>query len=261
MRRLLPGFLALVTLVCLYRLLRFVEAYEPGAAEAAFYREAGLGAISVRLGRSRVAVRSGPQLLWTLACDRVDLRRRPGGDVTDVDRIEFWGLHRGVVYRSGRPEATFSARSAAYDRFAGQLTVQGDILVQVPPNDQIRASDLVWTQSADVAQFPAGADARFGHDRIRAPVLFFYPRGRRVECPRGAEAVVAGYPVQASALFWDLAKGVVDMPGQVWGRRGSYDYWANGVRLKIRPAFVLQANAGRLLLRIEGGAQGLRQSP
>ncbi|MGC8667372.1 MAG: hypothetical protein ACP5VE_04545 [Chthonomonadales bacterium] len=261
MRRLLPSLIALAALAALVRLLRFVQAYEPGAEENGFYREAGLGAIAIRLGRSRVAARSGGMLQWTVVCDRVDLQRRPGGDVTEVDRAEFAGLHEGTVYRGNRPEATFSARSATYDRLAQQWVVRGDISVQIPPHDHIRASSLVWFQADDTVQFPSGAEAQFGADRIKAPVLFFSPRARRVECPQGAEGVVGGYPVRTSALFWDLAKGLVEMPGQVWGSRPGYDYSAQGVRLQLKPTPTFRANKGRLLFRIEGGAQSLYQSP
>jgi hypothetical protein len=253
MRRLLPILIALATLVALYRLLRIVQSYEPGAEEGNSYREAGLGAIAVRLGRSRIAVRSGGELLWSAVCDRVDLRRRPGGDITDVDAADFAGLHEGVLYRANRPEAMFSARAGTYDRFARQLRVEGDIQVRIPPNDHIRAEGLIWSQADDTVQFPRGADALFGTDHIVAPILFFSPRARRVDCPQGAQGTVGGYPVQSSALFWDLGKGTVDMPGRVWGNRGAYDYSAEGVHLELKPKVVFRANKGRLLFRIEGG--------
>src|SRR5437588_831000 len=110
MRRGIPLLAAILAIWILYRVFQIVRAYEPGVSRPAGYREAGLGDISIQLGKSEVISRLDGRRQWSLHVDRIDLHHASSGsDPDQFNNAVFSNIREGVFYRSGKPEATFSA--------------------------------------------------------------------------------------------------------------------------------------------------------
>jgi len=80
------------------------------------YKEAGLGDVSIQLGKSEIISRLDGKRQWSLKVDKIDLHHQ--GFALDPDQFtsaSFDNIHEGVFYRDGKPEATFSARTASFD--------------------------------------------------------------------------------------------------------------------------------------------------
>jgi len=254
MPRWLPPLLALLALAGLAWLLRVVQRFDPGRPLDSAYQTAGLGEVSLRLAGASIISRSQGRRLWHIRADRIDLLRVPGAGPEEFRAAEFHVIRAGTLYRDGRAEATFSAKSAVFDQHARQFAVRGRIRVGTPRGDRLESEELIWSEQDDFVRFPAGTRGIFRRNRLAAPSLVFSPRRRMVQCPQGAEGVFAGYPVRATQLYWDLEKEIVDCPGPVSGERRGIAFSASRATLDLRRR-LLKANKGTLIVRIRGDTE------
>ena len=260
MRRAIPILIATTVLLSLVRLFRVAQQYDPSAGQGPGYEEGGLGDVSVQFGRSEIISRSAGVRRWRLIADRIDLHRYPSGGLETVRSADFKGIHDGVLYREGRPEAYFSAQTAAFDHQQQRFDIKNGIHVKTVKGDQLESQECIWSDRDDFVRFPSGAHGKFGKNIVSAPFLLYAPKKRTVQCPQGADAVLEGYPVHATVLFWDLAAERVDFPGPINGERKGIKFTAARANLDMK-RHVLHANDGTADLRIRGDGSGLEGIP
>jgi len=219
MKRALPVLLTLAAIAVLAATLVRVQRYDPG--RAGLMKDAsGLGDVSIRFERSRLISRCAGIPEWALTAERVDFRHAPGGPIESYRAVEFNGISQGELYRQGRVEAAFAARSAVFDRSPQHLDVSGRIRVRTPDGDTLTSEALTWSVQDEFARFPAGAQGKVQGHAIAAPVLLFAPQKRLIQCPSGASVLLPGGPLTTDALFWDIARRTVRCPGTArWVRK------------------------------------------
>lgn len=253
MRRGIPLLGAFLSIWILYRVFHLVRAYEPGGRPPPGYKEAGLGDISIQLGKSEIISRLEGRRQWSLQVDRIDLHHTSfGGDPDQFSNAVFANIREGVFYRNGKPEAKFSANRATFDNPTQQFNVHGKIRVRTVHGDTVEADDLIWSDRDDYVRFTNGAKGVFKGNRLTAPVVFYSPKKRTLQCPQGAEGTFKGYPLKASVLYWDIGAERVEMPGHVSGDRRGLHFTANQATLDLKTR-ELKANDGTAELRIQGG--------
>lgn len=249
MGRLIPTLLAVALLVGLVMLFRTAQRFDPSATPA-IDRQA-LGDISIQFGKAEIVSRAAGQRQWYMQADHIDLRRVQGGDLDQFRAADFKGIRNGIVYRTGKPEASFSAAAATYDQSAQRFDVHGGIRMRTAKGEALTSEDLVWSQKDDFVRFPSGAKWTFGEDTIAAPNLLYSPKKRIVQCQQGADAMFRGYPLHASVLYWDLDKNRVDLPGPVYGERKGISFRAARASMDLK-SHDLWASQAHIRLRIRG---------
>lgn len=237
--------IALVALGGLLYLMRVAQRYQVGLD---MQNGPGLEQMSVEFGPSVIISREQGVPQWKVETERIDLRGPQYGEADQFQFAEFHKIHSGVIYREGKPEAKFSANTASYDQIAKSFSVRGEIRFDTVKGDHFQTPELVWTEKDDFVRCPQGANGRSGKNSVKAPSLLYSPKMRVIQCPEGASAVFEGRPLQASALYWDLAQERVNMPGHVTGERKSLTFTGDTVSIDLK-THTLSANKATLFLR------------
>src|SRR5437763_5001142 len=249
MRRGIPLIAASLAIWILYRVFQIVRAYEPGRPLPPGYREAGLGDVTIQLGKSEIISRLDGRRQWSLKVYKIDLKHQVlGADPDQFTSATFDNIHEGILYRDGKPEATFSARTASFDNPTQRFDVRGGIKVRTVHGDTVESDNLLWSDREDFVRFPNGAKGIFKGNSLSAPVVFYAPKRRALQCPQGADATFKGYPLRASVLYWDIANERVEMPGPVSGERKGLRFSARQATLDLKTR-ELKANNGVAELR------------
>lgn len=260
LRRAIPFILAFAAILGLVSLFRVVQRYDPGAGRGPSFEEGGLGDISVQFGKSEIIARSAGVRRWRLIADRIDLHRYPSGALENIRTADFRGIHDGILYRSGKPEATFSAQHASYDHVQQRFDIKKKIRVKTVKGDSLQSEECIWSDKDDFVRFPSGAHGTFGKNSVSAPTLLYAPKKRLVQCPQGADAMFEGHPLHATVLYWDLVTDRVDLPGPVNGERKGMKFSVANAKLDLK-SHEMSANEGTAELRInsdDSSLEGLR---
>ncbi len=244
---------ALIGLVVLYRI---AQRFDPTAQMPPGYRDAGLGDVGIRMGPSNIAFRHDGRNVWIIHADRIDLRHQPGGDFDALKSADFNGITNGTLFREGKKDAGFSAKTATYDQNSQRFDVRGDIRIHTVHGDTLSSEEMIWTDKDEFVRFPGGAKGEFGKNRVSAPLLLFAPKKRIIQCPQGAYGIFEGHPLTASELFWDIGKKRVDLPGTVSGERKNLQFTARNAVLDLK-THKLSGNEGQFHIRIQGESDDL----
>jgi hypothetical protein len=251
MKRLLPFLAALAALIVLVRVFREVQKYDPTVLHEPGYVEGGLGDITIRFGNSEIISRSEGVRQWKVTADKIDLKRYPGGSLDQFRTADFEGIHDGIFYRKGKPEAFFSARKASFDQQQQRFDIREQIRVMTTKGDRLSAEDCVWSDRDDYVRFPTGASGRFGKNTVSAPMLLYQPRKRVVQCPQGAHGHWGPYHLEASVLNWDLERELIEMPGLVSGEAKGFRFTSQSAMYDLK-RHKLSGNNGQATLGIIG---------
>ncbi|MBM3492954.1 MAG: hypothetical protein FJX72_01330 [Armatimonadetes bacterium] len=246
MRRLAPPVAAVCVAVGLIALFRLVQRWDPSAAMPIADAEQ----MAMTAHRAVMISRAAGQTDWRLNVDRIVLRKARDGGLTDFHAAEFSGVREGLVYDDGRRAASFSARSATYEKLTKRLDVQSGIRFRSADGDAFAAERCIWTERDEYARFPEGAKATILGDTVTAPNMLYSTRTRLVQCPDGAEGVFRGRRISARAMEWDSAARTVRCTGPITGRSGDMSFIAQYAELNLA-ARTIRVNKGALDLRID----------
>ena len=238
--------LALVAVAALGSLLRWAARFDPsGLAPSDDGRMDPVITASdcVTLARSKGA------LLWRISSRSILVRTVSADLVSDVARIELQGLSHGVINYQGRKALGLRASSATYTPAAGRLDVAGPLVLRTDHNERLEAPSCSWSTTGAGVTFGQGGTATTRDAAATAPFVIYSPGQRRVDCPNGAHLTDKSGSLDASVLYWDLDRGLVDCPGPVTGRRTDWFFTARRAALDLANR-TLSANDGSLQARI-----------
>jgi hypothetical protein len=241
--------LVAAAVLALYGAYRFLRRQE--AAMLASRRPPGSDAI-VRLENARIVSRTAGQLEWKLLAREIVVRHG-GGDLQAFRSVALDRIRDGVIYSKGKPQATFSAGSAEFDRNGKTLQAKGGIEVCGPKGEILTSASCLLSENDDFVRFPEGATFADGRSRIHSPSLLFAPRRRLVQCPSGAEGTVNGFELRAASLYWDVEAKQLSCPGSVTGVRKGQPFSAESIEVDLKTNRLV-ANRGWIRLRMESGA-------
>jgi hypothetical protein len=230
MRRLVPTLLVLAALFGLVRLFRYARQFDPTLAQV---RQGAGPEVSIKLQNATIVSRKRGVREWTVKANSIDVHPTEYGGLENYASVDFHGIHNGTLYRDGKPEARFHAKSAAYRQNDGTFDISGPMGLVSKDNDRLDADSCQWSERTDEVRLTRGVRAVLQGHKLESPYVLFSPRKRLVNCPQGGEAKFGRLTARTSIMVWDIKNGLVDCRGPVSGERKNMTFYATDAKIYL----------------------------